>query len=311
MKNTYTLNDYIQKCEELGLIYVGNHKEHKRGTMIEFICKKHKEKGIQSKDWSHFRTYKYGCTYCSGRGQTTKDIEEKINGRSIRLLSEYIGNEKPIDCMCEICGNTWTTLPKTLVTNKSGCPVCGRKKANASTTKTKEQFVKELKEINDSIIVVGDYTNTHTKIKCKCNYCGNVWDAYPANLLNRSAGCSRCNISLGEKEMLDALDDLNIPYIPQYMINDGKHIRPLRFDAYSQELNTAFEYNGEQHYRPVDFSGSGEEWSNNEFEKTKERDQSKYEYCTSNNIKIIIVPYWEKNNVKNYITKLLGSEIYK
>lgn len=47
MKNKYTENDYINRCLELGMKYVGIHKEKKKGTMIEFICPKHENKGVQ------------------------------------------------------------------------------------------------------------------------------------------------------------------------------------------------------------------------------------------------------------------------
>ncbi len=74
-----------------------------------------------------------------------------------------------------------------------------KKKAIKGETKSQEQFVFELKNVNPDIIVLGDYVNTHTKIKCKCNICGTIWYGYPANLLNSSAGCLGCNISNGEK----------------------------------------------------------------------------------------------------------------
>ena len=37
MKNKYTEKDYINKCNELNLIYVENHKQIKVGTIIDFI----------------------------------------------------------------------------------------------------------------------------------------------------------------------------------------------------------------------------------------------------------------------------------
>lgn len=301
MRIKYTEKDYIEKCLSIGLEYVGCHKEPKLGTMIDFICPKHRDKGVQSKDWSHFKTYTYGCSYCSGRGKTNKDIIPLIKNKDVELISQYTGNEKPIKCKCKKCGNEWTTLPKVLITNGSGCPVCGREKANRAEAKTKEQFVNELKKVNPNIEVIGDYKNTHTKIKCKCKLDGIVWYAYPANLLNMSAGCPYCSISISERVLLDTLKKLNINFIPQYTIKDCKHILNLKFDAFDIDNNIAFEYNGEQHYRPVDFAGKGEEWALVEFEKTIKRDDTKLQYCKNNNIPVIIVPCWERNNMESYI----------
>lgn len=308
MKNKYTEKDYVNKCNELKLIYVGNHKAKKVGTVIDFICPKHKDKGIQSKDWSHFRTYTIGCGYCTGRYKTTSEIIKEINNPNIEFLSEYIGNEKPIKCKCNICNHEWTTQPKVLITNKSGCPKCGKLKAVKNETKSKEQFVYEMSLINSDIEILGEYINTHTKIKCRCKKCDNVWYGFPANLLNKSAGCPKCSISNGEKTLLDTLQQLHVNYIPQYPIYDGIRKRPLRFDAFDFENNIAYEYNGEQHYYPVDFAGKGEEWANQQFALTQERDLAKIDYCYHKNIEIIIIPYWKKNNMVDFIFNINKEE---
>ena len=283
MRIKYTENDYIEKCLNADLEYIGNHKVPKLGTMIDFICPRHRDKGLQSKDWSHFRTYTYGCSYCSGRGKTNADIIPLIKNKDVLLISEYAGNEKPIDCKCRKCGNEWTTLPKALITNGSGCPKCGKEKAIKAETKTMEQFVKDLGIANPYIEVIGEYINTHTKVKCKCKTDGTVWFAYPANLLNGSAGCPYCNISLSERKLLDTLTKLKISFVPQHTIKDCRLISSLKFDAFDTDNNIAFEYNGEQHYRPVDFAGNGEEWAKLQFEKTIMRDNAKKEYCINNN----------------------------
>ncbi len=301
MRIKYTENDYIEKCKSIGLEYIRSHKEPKLGTVIDFICSKHRDKGIQSKDWSHLRTYTKGCSYCSGRGKTNEDIIPLIKNKDVELISQYQGNEKPIKCKCKKCENEWTTLPKVLITNGSGCPKCGKEKAVKAETKTKEQFVKDLEKVNPFIEVIGEYVNTHTKVECKCKTDGTVWFAYPANLLNGSAGCPYCNISVSERKLLDILTKLKINFIPQHTIKDCKFVLNLKFDAFDINNNIAFEYNGEQHYRPVDFAGKGEEWAIREFEKTVKRDNVKIEYCKNHNIPIIIVPYWEKNNMEDYI----------
>lgn len=302
----YTENDYIKKCEGMNLEYIGNHKDGKSRTVIDFICLKHKEKGIQSKDWSHFKTYTYGCSYCSGRGKTNKDIIPLIKNKDVELISQYQGNEKPIKCKCKKCENEWTTLPKVLITNGSGCPKCGREKATMAETKTKERFIADLENINPFIEVIGEYKNTHTKIECKCKIDSTIWFAYPANLLNGSAGCPHCNMSVGERKLLDTLKKIKVNFIPQHTISDCKFIFNLKFDAFDIDNNIAFEYNGEQHYRPVDFAGKGEEWAKKEFEKTTRRDNAKIEYCKNNGIPIVIIPYWEKDNMESYILNELN-----
>lgn len=301
MPNKYTEQDYIDKCKSLNLTYVGNHKEPKKGTIIEFVCPKHNDKGIQYKDWSHFKDYSYGCSYCTGRGKTNDDIYKEIKNKDVILISRYTGNENPIRCKCKTCGYEWVTLPKSLTTNGSGCPVCGRIKAGKSRMKRHEKFVEEIKQIDSDIEVLDKYRGSHTKIKFKCKKCNTIWEGYPSNLLNRSTGCPNCNMSVGEKSLLHALDLLGIDYISQYRIFDGVHKKPLRFDAFNISHKVAFEFNGEQHYRPVDFAGYGEEWANHQFKLTQERDESKRNYCKEKEIQLIEIPYWEKNNLISYI----------
>ena len=65
--------------------------------------------------------------------------------------------------------------------------------------------------------------------------------------------------------------------------------------------NIAFEYNGEQHYRPVDFAGKGEKWAKKQLQLTQNREKAKIEFCSKNKIPIIIVPYWERNNMESFI----------
>jgi len=56
------------------------------------------------------------------------------------------------------------------------------------------------------------------------------------------------------------------------------------FDVYIPEFNISLEYQGIQHYKPVDFFGGKEA-----FEKTKERDKRKFNLCKKNNCHLIYV----------------------
>lgn len=303
----YTENDYITSCQNKGMIYIGFHKEPKRGTIIDFICPIHYDKGIQHVDWGHFKNLSFGCKYCAGRGKTTEDIKKEVIDPNVEIISEYLGCEKPITCKCKQCGHIWETKTKCLTSNGTGCPICNKIKANKSETKTLEKFISEMYIIDPTIKIIGNYKNTHTLIECECLICGNKWNGYPANLLNKSASCPACNISNGERQLLNTLDELGIKYQHQYTNKNCKRINVLKFDAFDTDNNIAFEYNGEQHYRPVDYAGNGKIWAQQQFKLCKERDSIKIQYCNDNNIRLIIIPYWEKDNMKDYILKELNN----
>ena len=61
-------------------------------------------------------------------------------------------------------------------------------------------------------------------------------------------------------------------------------IKPQHLDIYLPEYKVALEYQGQQHYRPVDFFG-GEK----AYEKQVKRDRRKKMLCTKNGIKLIEV----------------------
>ncbi len=249
--------------------------------------------------------YSHGCAFCTGRYKTTDDIRGEVINPNVEIISDYIGINKPITCRCKICGNVWTTSTSCLTKMGCGCPICGKAKAIAGETKKHDEFVAQLHTVNPDILVLGSYVNTHTKILCKCLLDGHEWMGVPANLLNRTAGCPMCSMSLGEKTMLLTLDELGIEYVTQHKIDGCVYRRRLKFDAFNIENNVAFEYNGEQHYYPAYPAGRNDPEKMRIYTQTSLRDKIKIDYCRDHNISMIIVPYWERKNMKQYIIEQL------
>lgn len=101
-----------------------------------------------------------------------------------------------------------------------------------------------------------------------------------------------------ELEIRRILNELHIEYKPEKTFNDCKYKIKLRFDFYFILNNKKYciEVDGEQHFKPIEFWG-GEE----AFEETKRRDEIKNEYCLSNNINLIRIPFDKIDNAKNII----------
>ena len=70
---------------------------------------------------------------------------------------------------------------------------------------------------------------------------------------------------------------------------------------FDKEYNIAYEYQGQQHYYPVDFAGKCDGSAENEYKMTIKRDKIKEKYCKDNRIPLIKVPYWEFYNMESYI----------
>jgi len=81
-------------------------------------------------------------------------------------------------------------------------------------------------------------------------------------------------------------------------------LKPQHLDIYVPYNKIAFEYQGRQHFEPVDFFG-GEK----SFTKMKKLDSKKYLKCKKKNIKLIYWKYDEKINENSLIIKLNENKI--
>ena len=110
------------------------------------------------------------------------------------------------------------------------------------------------------------------------------------------------NQSKGERKLRKVLEELygkKFPNVrPEWMINpETNHL--LEIDCYNEEMGLAFEYQGRQHYKPVEFFG-GEEI----YEKVKRRDDIKRKICKQHGIRLIEIDSREfPHNVKSKVLK--------
>ena len=61
-----------------------------------------------------------------------------------------------------------------------------------SKRKTHEEFLSEMREKNPTVIVLGKYIDSHTKVLCECKICGFKWDASPGHLIYNLRKCPKC-----------------------------------------------------------------------------------------------------------------------
>lgn len=169
-----------------------------------------------------------------------------------------------------------------------------------------------IKNNNLNIALINHYyKDDHLYIIYKCNECGRIFDKKMsdfANLLNKCLYCRR-EVSNLNKKTTQYLEERNIEYIKEFKFEDCKNNRQLPFDFYLLDYNICIECDGEQHYRPVDFTSKKDILSIEEdFKLIQYRDSIKNKYCEDNNIKLIRIPYWEFND-EGYIN-ILNKEIY-
>lgn len=153
-----------------------------------------------------------------------------------------------------------------------------------------------------------DYTcGSNEKVYWICSECGYHWDA-EINSRSQGRGCPRCNQLKGEKkinnwlernwEKLMKIGFINNP-VSQKKFPDCKYKGLLRFDFGLEKSNGIWiliEYHGQQHYFSVKFFG-GE----NGFNDRRKRDKIKEKYCKKNAIPLLVIPYWDYNNIENIL----------
>lgn len=122
------------------------------------------------------------------------DELRKLNDKLI-VLGTYTKSTESIRVECIECGKVWSPKAYSLLQGKS-CPHCSairgaRNNKGKTALKSVEKFITELREVDDSIEIQGEYVNTHTDIRCTCKLCLHEWSAKPYSLL-QGHGCPRC-----------------------------------------------------------------------------------------------------------------------
>lgn len=174
------------------------HIEANSGKKVWWMCKN----GHEWQASPHNRMKGKGCPFCSGRNTIIGENDLTIVYPSIIKEWDYeknkplrpeqfkAGSNTKVWWKCSKCGYEWRT---TITSRTSGnsCPKCGPAIRGLAKRKDRVVFEKELKAINPTITIVGNYTVSTQKVKCSCNTCGNIWEALPGNLL-KGKGCPTC-----------------------------------------------------------------------------------------------------------------------
>lgn len=221
------------------------------------------------------------------------DLTGQRFGKLVAIKRDYDKKDKNNnfywECKCD-CGNTISVAATYLKGGKStSCLACSQ------TEDIKNQMFGKLTALQfmyqDKVTYIIDTGEEKTFYKlpniigaqwiCKCE-CGNyLVTSYNHLVTYHTTSCGCRKASRGEQRIQELLGELQIPYIRQYTVL-GKY----RIDFYIPDMNIAIEYDGEQHFFPIEYFGGKES-----FIKNQERDNIKNLYCSENNIRLIRIPY--------------------
>ncbi len=220
---------------------------------------------------------------------TIDTIHEIIKDRPIKFISkEYTRIDFKHEWQCNICNHIWQTTPHH-IKNGTGCPKC----AGKAYTK------KEIKDaaIFKNIYLTGEFTKMTSKTEWKCAD-GHSWSASPFSVITKNTGCPKCRVNIREEKCRFIFESLTFYKFPKdRTILSGKEL-----DGYCSELNLAFEYQGQQHYKNIYFHRPGRD-----LKTQQERDKQKRMLCKKLGIILIEIPYAEEN-LERFITRRLSEE---
>ena len=192
------------------------------------------------------------------------------NGR-LEIAGEYEKLNSRLLVKCNVCEISRTARMADLLNGDGIACRCSK-----AFRRTSALFIEDAVEVHG----VGRYdysrsefSTVNTPVTIRCKKCDTWFDQKPAVHL-MGCGCSNCKQPRGEQDISDWLSSRGISFVIQKKFPTCKHKRLLAFDFYLESLRTLIEFDGAQHYRPVNWFG-GER----AFKLTQKRDSIKNEWA--------------------------------
>lgn len=266
------------------------------GTAINFQCLEEDCQYIWTATPDSILGALSGCPKCAKSSYLSNDIiDQKLVGRNIKRIDDYINNHTNINFQCLIfeCNYIWKTAPSHIISNLSGCPSCSGKAPLNNDIVDKKLIGRNIERLDD-------YINAKTKIRFKCLIpnCNYIWLATTNHIFSHQSGCPACSIGKNENIVYTTLinNGICVQYhknIKDIIYSENRH---LIIDFYCN--NSIIEYNGIQHYTPTQFGGIDVVRAQDNFVKQQERDKYLQRICDENNIKLIWIDGRKYTNSK-------------
>lgn len=198
---------------------------------------------------------------------------------------EHRNKQRLWKCICECGREHYVTTAGLVSGHTSSCGKCGvkEKRDRYSINIVGHKF-------GNLTVLERDYSikdkRAHWMCKCDCGCTVSVMGKDLRSGKTRSCGCIR---SFGEKAISEYLLKHDVNFSKQYRFEDCKDIRSLPFDFFLPNLRVCIEFDGKQHFEPVDFGGKGSDVALKQFQINTRHDAIKTEFCNSNGITLIRV----------------------
>lgn len=247
------------------------------------------------------------CYYCSDIGERKYTKETLINKLNSIHNNKYDYSKLELcplrekaHLICSIHGSFSMSIANHL--GGQGCSKCGTERTKNILLKDSSTFFKECNETHKNYYDYSKsvYKGAFEKMLIICPKHGEFYQS--AKVHSSGSGCSKCLNFRGENTISSILDQQSITYEKQKTFKGCIYKGLLKFDFYLPDFNMCIEYDGAQHFKPVVYWGGDKS-----LKIQREKDSIKTNYCKTNGMPLLRIPYTEFNNIE----KILSNEIYR
>jgi len=302
------VKNFIEKCDGILLSKTFNTVKDK----IHIKCNKCLYEWKTTFDG--IKNNKHWCPNCAKLRTIKKlscnsdEVINMINNKGGKLLSNYVKNHDKIKVQCLKCNYIWYPTRANISQGK-WCPNC-----SVCVKYTIENVKKEIQNKN-GILLSNNYKNVKSKIKVKCGMCSNIWFPTFSRVL-QGHWCPRCNLSKRKKqnELYDIIKEIySCNVLSGYTgfdwlrSEDTNRKQEIDIFVFGDNFSLAIEYDGEQHFKSIDFFGGDEGLKRRQYlDKNKDKLIKQHNKILKYFIRF---NYKDKICKKNIIEKLIKNNI--
>lgn len=188
-----------------------------------------------------------------------------VRNKDVDLNKITAASNKKLWWKCSKCHHSWKACVRTQTRGNHNCPYCSNNKVYPGQNDLQTKFpyiVKTYWDFDKNTIQpnkVAPFSGKHAWWKCPI--CKHSWNAIISNVTCNNSRCAYCYQSNGEQIVFNTLMRLHVNFKAQVKLPGLKDKSSLRCDFVIYNKNNKpvyiIEYNGIQHYQPVDAFSDG------------------------------------------------------
>lgn len=245
---------------------------------------------------------------CMGnKKHTIEEVRDVVTKNGDILLSTvYVNNKTKLDIQCGNCVShysmTYAKYQGKYRSKERLGPIC----KHCCYTRFGDERRLDIEVVRQYIADRGErlistvYVRHLKKIKIECALCKAIYEV-TYNSYRRGTRCSDCNMSHGERTIKLYLTKKGISFERNKSFNGCRDKRRLRFDFYLPGLHILIEFDGLQHFSPVQMFGKEAGLID-----CQRHDRIKTNYAVDNRIKLIRIDYKFLNQIDTLLDAYLA-----